>query len=244
MAHAGGSSFGCGGASESNWPQSLEKPLTEELHAYGLIVPPGCCLAKPWRICKDGYPTLDDPATPEQLRIHPGIRHNIRTRHTYWDGKSYYDVNNRHRQAAATAGNAGGIQRRRRAAIPHPPSAFPTMAPAVAPTEYEVPSEQFVLRKDGDPGDSPGLLVVMRASVRAYISICGFASQAMAVAAVATAREELEIAAAIQAASALAANLAPVGDDDDEVDSDGLANSSDDEDGAVDGPAVVYVDSD
>ncbi|KAI4997377.1 hypothetical protein ZWY2020_052719 [Hordeum vulgare] len=60
MDHAGG-----GGVSESNWPQSIDKLLTEELYGYGLLVPSGCRLAKPWRICKDGYPTLDNPATPE-----------------------------------------------------------------------------------------------------------------------------------------------------------------------------------
>ncbi|KAI5004064.1 hypothetical protein ZWY2020_031307 [Hordeum vulgare] len=69
MAHfTGGSSFDAGGAPQSNWPLSLDKPLTEELHSYGLLVPPGCRLAKPWRVSKDGYPTLDDPATLEQLR--------------------------------------------------------------------------------------------------------------------------------------------------------------------------------
>ncbi|KAI4989172.1 hypothetical protein ZWY2020_036489 [Hordeum vulgare] len=242
MAHfACGSSSGAGGAPESNWPLSLNKPLTEELHSYVLLVPPGCRLAKPWRVSKDGYPTLDDPVTPEQLRIHPDGRHNIRGRHAFWDGKSYYDIINRHRQAAA-AGNAGGIQRRRRATIPHPPPAAPAMAPAVAPPEYEVPPEQFVLREDGDPDtqleqnahpdDSSGLLVALRAS------------QAEATAA---AREEAEIAAAIQAAAALAGNPAPVGKDDDDVDWDGVANSSNDEDGAgdddpVDGLGVVYQD--
>ncbi|KAI4999740.1 hypothetical protein ZWY2020_004329 [Hordeum vulgare] len=133
MAHAGGSSSSGGGASESNWPQSLDKPLTEELHGYGLLVPPGCRLTKPWRIYKDGYPTLDDPATSVQLRIHPGGRHNIRDRHAFWDGKSYYDVINRHRQATTAAGNGGSIQRRRRAAIPHPPSAVPAMATGSGP---------------------------------------------------------------------------------------------------------------
>ncbi|KAI4984518.1 hypothetical protein ZWY2020_017148 [Hordeum vulgare] len=136
MDHAGG-----GGASESNWPQSLDKPLTEELYGYGLLVPPGCRLAKPWRICKDGYPT------PEQLRVHPVGRYNIHGWHDYWDGKNYNDVIRRHRQAAA-AGNAGGIPRRRRATIPHPPPAAPVVASAV-PAEYEVPPEQFVLREDG-----------------------------------------------------------------------------------------------
>ncbi|KAE8791990.1 hypothetical protein D1007_33621 [Hordeum vulgare] len=227
MDHAGGSSSGGGGAPESNWPQSLDKPLTHELYNFVLLVPPGCRLAKPWRICKDGYPTLDNPATPEQLRVHPGGCYNTRGWHAYWDGKNYNDVIRRYRQTTA-AGGADGILRRRRVAIPHPPPAAPVVAPTV-PAEYEVPPEQFVLREDGDPDDSPGLLVAMRAS------------QATA------AREEAEIAAAIQAtaaAAAVGANPPPVGDDDD-VDWEALTNSSDDDDdggdgdGAVDGSAVV-----
>ncbi|KAI4977509.1 hypothetical protein ZWY2020_059646 [Hordeum vulgare] len=104
MDHASGSSSGGGdGASESNWPQSLDKPLKQELYGFGLLVPPGCRLAKPWRICKDGYPTLDNPATPEQLRVHPGGRYNTRGRHDFWDGKNYNDVIRRYRQAAPAA---------------------------------------------------------------------------------------------------------------------------------------------
>ncbi|KAE8783415.1 hypothetical protein D1007_43188 [Hordeum vulgare] len=205
MDHAGGSSSVGDGASESNWPQSLDKPLTQELYDFGLLVPPGCRLAKPWRICKDGYPTLENPATPEQLRALP-------------------------------AGGGGRRRRRhpasRRAAIPHPPPAAPVVAPAV-PAEYEVPPEQFVLREDGDPDDSPGLLVAMRAS--------------QATATAVAAREEAEIAAAIQATAAVGANPPPVGDDDD-FDSDALVNSYDDDgddsDDAVDGSVVVYLDSD
>ncbi|KAI4988544.1 hypothetical protein ZWY2020_030174 [Hordeum vulgare] len=83
MDHAGGSSSSGGGAAESNWPQSLDKPLTQELYDFGLLVPSGCRLAKPWRICRDGYPTLDNPSTPEQLRVHPGGRYNTRGRHDY-----------------------------------------------------------------------------------------------------------------------------------------------------------------
>ncbi|KAI4993430.1 hypothetical protein ZWY2020_007743 [Hordeum vulgare] len=126
MDHAGGSSSGGGGgASESNWPKSLDKPLTQELYGFGLLVPPGCRLAKPWRICKDGYPTMDNSATPEQLRVHPGGRYNTRGRHDFWDGKNYNDVIRRYRQAA---GGAGGIPRRRWAAIPHPPPTAPVVA--------------------------------------------------------------------------------------------------------------------
>ncbi|KAI5022353.1 hypothetical protein ZWY2020_059083 [Hordeum vulgare] len=127
MAHfAGGNSSGAGGAPESNWPLSLDKPLTEELHSYGLLVPPGCRLAKPWKVSKDGYPTQGDPATPEELRTHPGGRHNIRGRHAIWDGKSYYDVITRHRQAAAATGNAGGIN-------PPPPAGGPGGGPSGGP---------------------------------------------------------------------------------------------------------------
>ncbi|KAE8781950.1 hypothetical protein D1007_44693 [Hordeum vulgare] len=97
MDHAGGNSSDGGGASESNWPQSLDKPLTQEVYDFGLLVPPGCRLAKPWRICKDGYPTLDNTATSEQLRVHPGGRH------AYWDGKNYNDVIRRYRKATTAA---------------------------------------------------------------------------------------------------------------------------------------------
>ncbi|KAI5014947.1 hypothetical protein ZWY2020_056337 [Hordeum vulgare] len=36
-----GSSFGIGGAPESNWPLSLDSPATEEPHRYELLVLPG-----------------------------------------------------------------------------------------------------------------------------------------------------------------------------------------------------------
>ncbi|KAI4970851.1 hypothetical protein ZWY2020_001765 [Hordeum vulgare] len=107
----------CGGSWRRGAPRAIA--LTDKTDGgapqYGLLVrrvPP-----LPWRVSKDGYPTLDDPATPEQLRTHPGGRHNIRGRHAFWDSKSYHDIINRHRQAATAAGHAGGIQRRRRATI-------------------------------------------------------------------------------------------------------------------------------
>ncbi|KAI5021851.1 hypothetical protein ZWY2020_058581 [Hordeum vulgare] len=43
----------------------------EELHSYGLLVLSGCCLAKLWKVSKDGYPTQGDPAAPEELRPIP-----------------------------------------------------------------------------------------------------------------------------------------------------------------------------
>ncbi|KAI5001467.1 hypothetical protein ZWY2020_026117 [Hordeum vulgare] len=143
MDHAGGSSSGGGGAPESNWPQSLDKSLTQELYNFGLLVPPGCRLAKPWRICKDGYPTLTNPATPEQLRVHPGGHYNTHGRHAFWDGKNNNDVVRRCRQAAAMA----SIQRRHRCDPHH------LRRPVVARYRgHEVPEQ---LR---------GLLVAMRAS--------------------------------------------------------------------------------
>ncbi|KAE8789009.1 hypothetical protein D1007_36870 [Hordeum vulgare] len=149
---AGGSSSGACGAPESNWSWSLDSLATEELHRYELLVPPGCRLVKPWNVSKDGY------ATAEELRNHRGGRHNIRIRHEFWDGKNYNDVIVQHRRASVAAGNPSSIQRRprRRTPIPQPPS--------VALPEFELPPEKFIFREDGDPDDSPGLLVALRAS--------------------------------------------------------------------------------
>ncbi|KAI4992904.1 hypothetical protein ZWY2020_007217 [Hordeum vulgare] len=125
------------------------------------------------------------------------------------------------------------LRPRRRAAVPQPPPSAPPV-----PAEFDLPPEQVVLRVDGDPDDTPGLLVALRAS------------QAMAaVAATAeAAREEAEIAAAIQAVQARGVDPQPaVGEDDDDVDWDGLAISSDDDGGSDGGGAgvgqdVVFVD--
>ncbi|KAI5021265.1 hypothetical protein ZWY2020_055110 [Hordeum vulgare] len=204
MVHAGGSSSGDGSAPESNWPNSLDQPATEELYRLGLLVPPGCRLVKPWRISKDGYPTKGDTATVEELRTHRGGRYNVRGRHAFWDGKSYYAV-------------VAQLRPRRQAAVPQPPPAAP-----LVPEEFDLPPEQIVLHEDGDPDDTSGLLVALRASQ----------ATAAAAAAAEAAREEAEIAVAIQAAQALgAADPQPVaGDDDDDVDWDGLAVSSDNDD--------------
>ncbi|KAI4989055.1 hypothetical protein ZWY2020_036372 [Hordeum vulgare] len=142
MVHAGGSSSSGGSAPESNWPNNLDKPATEELHRLGLLVPPGCRLAKPWRISKDDYPTKGDPPTAKELRTHRDGRYNARGRHAFWDGKSYYAV-------------VVQLRPRRRAAVPQPPP---------VPEEFDLPPEQIVLREDGDHDDTPGLLVALHAS--------------------------------------------------------------------------------
>ncbi|KAI5004817.1 hypothetical protein ZWY2020_032060 [Hordeum vulgare] len=146
MDHAGGSSSGGGSAPESNWPNSLDQPATEELHRLGLLVPPGCRLAKPWWISKDGYPTKGDPPTAEELRTHRGGRYNASGRHAFWDGKSYYAV-------------VTQLRPRRRSTAPRPPPAAPPV-----PEEFDLPPLQIVLRDDGNPDDTSGLLVALRAS--------------------------------------------------------------------------------
>ncbi|KAI4969667.1 hypothetical protein ZWY2020_000581 [Hordeum vulgare] len=152
MDHAGGSSSGGGGASESNWPQSLNKPLMQELYGFGLLVPSGCRLAKSWRICKDGYPTLDNPATPEQLRVHPSGRYNICGRHDYWDGNNNNDVIRRYRQAATSrvaVGRRSPTHLRR-----------PRWRPRLSRRSNGVKK----LREDGDP-TTTGATQSMRASL-------------------------------------------------------------------------------
>ncbi|KAI5016783.1 hypothetical protein ZWY2020_006672 [Hordeum vulgare] len=189
--------------------------------AAALLPRAGCHLAKSWRISKDAYPTKGDPPTAEELRTHQGGRYNARGHHAFWDGKSYYAV-------------VAQLRPKRREAVPQPPPAAPPV-----PEEFDLPPEQIVLREDGDPDDTPGLLVALRASQAA----------AAAAAAAEAAREEAEIAAAIQAVQAMGAAdpQAVTGDDDDDVDWDGLAVSSDDDDGTDGGGAgvgqdVVYVD--
>ncbi|KAI5021060.1 hypothetical protein ZWY2020_054470 [Hordeum vulgare] len=137
----------------------------------------GCHLAKSWRISKDAYPTKGDPPTAEELRTHQGGRYNARGHHAFWDGKSYYAV-------------VAQLRPKRREAVPQPPPAAPPV-----PEEFDLPPEQIVLREDGDPDDTPGLLVALRASQAA----------AAAAAAAEAAREEAEIAAAIQAVQAMGA---------------------------------------
>ncbi|KAE8797446.1 hypothetical protein D1007_27429 [Hordeum vulgare] len=199
MAYSDSSSSGAGGgAPPTIWLSSLDSTTMEELHRYGPLVPPGCWLVKPWRVGADGYATLGTTTTAEELRTHRDGRYNIHGRHIFWDGKSFGDIINHHWRASVAAGNPvnpGGSQRRRRSVTPQASQ----VALPLAPPEVDLPPEQVVLREDGDPDDSSGPLVALRAS------------QATAVAM----REEAEIAAAIQPAAALAANPQPIVEDDD-----------------------------
>ncbi|KAE8817515.1 hypothetical protein D1007_04948 [Hordeum vulgare] len=196
---AGSSSSGACGDLPIIWPTSLDALAMKELHRYALMIPPGWHLAKAWKVNTDGYATLGPATTAEECRNHRSGRHNIYGQHAFWDGKSYADVINQHRRASATAGNPvnpGGSQRRprRQALTPQPPR----VAPHVAQPEVELLPEQVVLREDGDPDDSQGLLVALRASL------------------VTAAKEEAEIAAAIHAAAENP--QAVVEDDNDDID--------------------------
>ncbi|KAI4967722.1 hypothetical protein ZWY2020_016971 [Hordeum vulgare] len=119
---ASGSISGAGGAPESNWPLSLDSRATEELHRYKLLVPPGCRLAKPWKVSKDGYATLGPTATADEVRNHCGGRHNIRGWHVVWDVKSFNAVIGQHRLVVAAAGTQRHRLRWRRRQPQHRPA--------------------------------------------------------------------------------------------------------------------------
>ncbi|KAM3240364.1 hypothetical protein ACQJBY_053821 [Aegilops geniculata] len=244
MSFHGGSSSGTGGDDgPSAWPSSLSTPETEELYRYGLLVSPGCRLAQGWHLDKDGYPRREPGATAEEKRT--GGRNNIAGRHAFWDGKEYAAVIGAFRLAESGV-TPDLIGDRRRLLVPRPrpaardrrapPPPAPAPADPPAPPEVELPPEQLVLREDGDPDDTPGYLVALRASAAAE--------------AVAAAREAAEQAAAIQAAAAIppvvpqAEAEASESSDDDVIDWQRLAQVSDDDDddGGGDGgdsPEVV-----
>ncbi|XBI80253.1 hypothetical protein VPH35_089474 [Triticum aestivum] len=264
MAFFGGSSSTGGGAAADApgaWPTSIGGPETEELHHYCLPVPPGCRLPRNWKIDAEGFATLGPGATEEELRNHRGGRHNIEGRKRFWRGKDYWEVMAAFRLAAAgetpdLTGRSGRLrappppQYRRRRGGGH--SVYPARAPAPAapplPPGIELPPEQVILREDGDPDDTPGYHVALRASEAATAAM-----------------EAAEIAAAIQATEAAqqAAMVAPEwqqvpqewqqapaaveeeDSDDDSIDWDDLANRSSSDDDGGDGPAVIdLVDSD
>ncbi|KAI4994495.1 hypothetical protein ZWY2020_034136 [Hordeum vulgare] len=220
MAHyAAGSSSDASGAPESNWTLRLDTPVTEELHRYELLVPPGCRLVKPWKVSKDGFATMGPPATAEELRNHRDGLYNVRGRHAFWDGKSYNII------AKAPAPGKAATRR-----IQRPPRRHRQSPPLRRPAEFELLLEQFVLREDGDL-TTIGLLVASRASQRLPGGRGGGGI------------------AGDPAANKAMANPQPVvGDSNDDIDWDNLANSSDDDngvgrDGAVKGPGVIYLES-
>ncbi|KAM3315882.1 hypothetical protein ACQJBY_034173 [Aegilops geniculata] len=241
--HRGSSSGTGGGDGPSAWPSSLSMPETEELYRFGLLVPPGCRLSHDWKLDKDGYPRRGPGATAEEKRT--GGRNNIAGRHAFWDGKDYAAVI-RARRLAESGGTADLVSRPRPEARGRraPPPPAPATADPPAPPEVELPPEQLVLREDGDPDDTPGYLVALRASVAA----------AAATEAAATAREAAEEAAAIQAAAAIppvvpqAEAEAAESSDEDDIDWEWLAQVSDDDDddndGGGDGAVIDLLGSD
>ncbi|VAI69437.1 unnamed protein product [Triticum turgidum subsp. durum] len=262
----GSSSIGGGAADDdvpSAWPTSIGVPETLELHRYCLLVPSGCRLPRNWKIDADHYATPGPSATEEELRNHSGGRHNIEGRKRFWCGKDYWEV-----MAAFRLGAAGESPdltgRSGRLRAPPPPhdrhrrggghgvhrALAPAPAAAPLPPGIDLPPEQVILREDGDPDDTPGYHVAVRASEAA--------------AAAAEAMEAAEIAAAIQAAQQAGmavpewqqeweqapaewqqASAEEEDSDDDPVDWDDLANRSSSDDDGGDIPAVIdLVDSD
>ncbi|KAF7052352.1 hypothetical protein CFC21_060463 [Triticum aestivum] len=230
-----GSSSGTGGDDgPSAWPSSLSTPETEELYRFGLLVPLGCRLPHNWKLDKDGYPRRGPGATAEEKRT--GGRNNIAGRHAFWDGKEYAAVIGAYRLAESGV-TPDLIGDRHRLLVPRPrpeacgrrapPPPAPAPADPPAPPEVELPPEQVVLREDGDPDDTPGYLVALRASVAAD--------------AAAAAREAAEqAAAAIPPVVPQAEAEASESSDEDVIDWERLAQVSDDDDddgGGGDGAA-------
>nr|XP_020153622.2 wiskott-Aldrich syndrome protein family member 2-like [Aegilops tauschii subsp. strangulata] len=179
-----------GAAPGGVWPSRLTLGQTEDLFWFGLLMPPPAKVPRPWRISTDGYPMQGPPATNAELSAHPARPPR---------GLPVGDI----------TGEAGPSRPRRRA----PP---PTPAPP-APAEAVTPPEQAMLQQDGDPEDTPGLLV----------ALARLAKEAAA----AAAREAKEQAAALAAVEAAVA--AEQSDDDDD--------GSDDDDGG-DGGMVEVID--
>ncbi|KAF7062650.1 hypothetical protein CFC21_069225 [Triticum aestivum] len=238
--HRGSSSGTGGGDGPSAWPSSLSTPETEELYRFGLLVPPGCRLPDR-KLDKDGYPRRGPGATAEEKRT--GGRNNIAGRHAFWDGKDYAAVI-RECRLTESGDTADLVPRPRPEARGRraPPPPAPATANPPAPPEVELPPEQLVLREDGDPDDTPGYLVPLRASVAA----------AAAAEAAAAAREDAEQAAAIQAAAAIppvfpqAEAEAAESSDEDDIDWERLGQVSDgdddDNDGGGDGGDGAVID--
>ncbi|XBH59968.1 hypothetical protein VPH35_114623 [Triticum aestivum] len=228
-----------GAAPGGHWPSSLTLGQTEDLARFGFYVPPAAKLPRPWRISADGFPTQGVPATPAELRAHPGGRYNRKGRHHFWKGKRFDDVIGAFKRAARglpvgdLSRGAGPSQPRRAPA--------PTPAPA-APAEVVIPPEQAAVQQDGDPEDTPGLLAILAQSVE----------EATAAAAL-EAQEEAAMAAQ-QAAMALPEwqqewQQAPAAEEEEDsdnvpVDWDDVANRSSSDDDGGNGPAVIDLDSD
>ena len=240
-----------GAAPGGHWPSSLTLGQTEDLARFGLYVPPAAKLPRPWRISADGFPTQGVPATPAELRAHPGGRYNRKGRRHFWKGKRFDDVIGAFKRAARglpvgdLSGGAGPSQPR--GCIP-----APTPAPA-APADVVIPPEQAALQQDGDPEDTPGLLAIL--------------AQLAEEAATAAALEAQEEAAQQAAMAAQQAAMAPPewqqvppewqqewqqapaaeeeeDSDDVPVDWDDVANRSSSDDDGGNGPAVIDLDSD
>ncbi|KAE8772306.1 hypothetical protein D1007_55687 [Hordeum vulgare] len=122
-------------------PSSLTVAQTEDLTRFGLCVSPSAKLPRPWRIFADGHPTLGPPASREELRKHPSGRYDRRVARGVPAGNIPWEAGPCRRRAAAPA----------------------AAAPPASP-EVPLPPKQATLHQDGDPADTPGLLVALAQS--------------------------------------------------------------------------------
>ena len=228
-----------GAAPGGHWPSSLTLGQTEDLARFGLYVPPAAKLPRPWRISADGFPTQGVPATPAELRAHPGGRYNRKGRRHFWKGKRFDDVIGAFKRAARglpvgdLSRGAGPSQPRRAPA--------PTPAPA-APADVVIPPEQAALQQDGDPEDTLGLLAILAQSAEEAAAAAALEAQEEAAQQAAMAPPEWQqVPPEWQQAPAAEEEE---DSDDVPVDWDDVANRSSSDDDGGNGPAVIDLDSD
>ena len=233
-----------GAAPGGHWPSSLTLGQTEDLARFGLYVPPAAKLPRPWRISADGFPTQGVPATPAELRAHPGGRYNRKGRRHFWKGKRFDDVIGAFKRAArglpvSDLSHGAGPSQPRRAPAPTP-------APA-APAEVVIPPEQAALQQDGDPEDTPGLLAILAQSAEEAAAAAALEAQEEAALQAAMAPPEWQQVPPEWQQEWQQAPAAEEEEDSDDVpvDWDDVANRSSSDDDGGNGPAVIdLVDSD
>ena len=233
-----------GAAPGGHWPSSLTLGQTEDLARFGLYVPPAAKLPRPWRISADGFPTQGVPATPAELRAHPGGRYNRKGRRHFWKGKRFDDVIGAFKRAARGL-PVGDLSR---GAGPSQPCRAPAPTPApAAPAEVVIPPEQAALQQDGDPEDTPGLLAILAQSAEEAAAAAALEAQEEAALQAAMAPPEWQQVPPEWQQEWQQAPAAEEEEDSDDVpvDWDDVANRSSSDDDGGNGPAVIdLVDSD
>ncbi|XBJ11497.1 hypothetical protein VPH35_016189 [Triticum aestivum] len=214
-----------GAAPGGHWPSSLTLGQTEDLARFCLYVPPAAKLPRPWRISADGFPTQGVPATPAELRAHPGGRYNRKGRRHFWKGKRFDDV-------------IGAFKRRPR---------------APSPADVVIPPEQAALQQDGNPEDTPGLLAILAQSAEEAAAAAALEAQEEAAQQAAMAAQQAAMAPPewqqVPPEWQQEWQQAPAAEEEEDsddvpVDWDDVANRSSSNDDGGNGPAVIDLDSD